>query len=125
LYRLFPPLRGTIAGIVDEIGYLSLGLFTTPVARNLVVIATFVMRGCPPNMALILAVPGFMIPVAAVWFIAKAHDRRGPSLIGPPPVVHFLLLASDFQRHLYTGHFAVPSGRARRVSDGRDDASHA
>ena len=93
LYRLFPPLRGTIAGIVDEIGYLSLGLFTTPVARNLVVIATFVMRGCPPNMALILAVPGFMIPVAAVWFIAKAHDRRGPSLIRPLLVVHFPPLA--------------------------------
>jgi len=30
LHRLFPPLRGTIADMVDEIGYLSLGLFTAP-----------------------------------------------------------------------------------------------
>jgi uncharacterized membrane protein YoaK (UPF0700 family) len=93
LHRLFPPLRGAIAGMVDEIGFLRLGLFTARVTGDLVVIAALVMRGCPPNMGLILAVPGFMIPVAAVWFIAKAHDRRGPSLIRPLLVVHFPPLA--------------------------------
>jgi uncharacterized membrane protein YoaK (UPF0700 family) len=44
--------------MVDVIGFLSLGkLFTAHVTGNLVVIAALLVRGGPPNMAQILAVP--------------------------------------------------------------------
>jgi uncharacterized membrane protein YoaK (UPF0700 family) len=89
-----PPLLSAIAGMVDVIGFLSLGLFTAHVTGNLVVIAALLVRGGPPKMALILAVPVFMIAVAAVWLIAKASRRRGPALIRPLLVVQFLLLAA-------------------------------
>src|SRR3984957_15152828 len=89
-----PPLLSGIAGMVDVIGFLSLGLFTAHVTGNLVVIAAFLVRGGPPRMAPILAVPVFMIAVAAVWLIAKASQRRGPALIRPLLVVQFLLLAA-------------------------------
>jgi len=83
-----------IAGMVDVIGYLSLGLFTAHVTGNLVVmIAALLVRGGPPNLVLILAVPAFIAAVVAVWLIAKASDRRGPALAGPLLLVHFLLLS--------------------------------
>ncbi len=64
--------------MVDVIGFLSLGLFTAHVTGNLVVIAALLVRGGPPKMAEILAVPVFIVAVAAVWLIAKASERRGP-----------------------------------------------
>src|SRR5713101_9328218 len=77
--RRLPPLLSVIAGMVDVIGYLSLGkLFTAHVTGNLVVIAALLVRGGPPKMAEILAVPVFIVAVAAVWLIAKASERRGP-----------------------------------------------
>jgi uncharacterized membrane protein YoaK (UPF0700 family) len=92
--RWLPPLLSTIAGMVDVIGFLTLGLFTAHVTGNLVVIAALIVRGGPPKLALILAVPVFMIGVAAVWLIAKLSQRRGPALIRPLIMVHFLLLAA-------------------------------
>jgi uncharacterized membrane protein YoaK (UPF0700 family) len=93
LQRRLPPLLSVIAGMVDVIGFLTLKLFTAHVTGNLVVIAALLVRGGPPNVAQILAVPVFMLAVAAVWFIAKASDRRGPALARPLLLVQFLLLA--------------------------------
>jgi uncharacterized membrane protein YoaK (UPF0700 family) len=88
-----PPVLSIIAGMVDVIGFLSLGLFTAHVTGNLVVIAAQVVRGGPPHLAQILAVPVFMIAVGTAWLIAKASDRRGPALLRPLLLVQFLLLA--------------------------------
>jgi uncharacterized membrane protein YoaK (UPF0700 family) len=92
LQTRLPPLLSGIAGMVDVIGYLSLGLFTAHVTGNLVVIAALLVRGGPPNMAQILSVPAFIVAVAAVWWIAKALERRGPALARPLLLVQFLLL---------------------------------
>src|SRR5882762_8281744 len=139
-----PPLLSVIAGMVDVIGYLSLGLFTAHVTGNLVVIAALLVRGGSPNLVLILAVPAFIAAVVAVWLIAKASDRRGPALAGPLLLVHFLLLScvlifSVIQdpaanpRGLMAGiaamiavsamacQFALLPRRARRAFDGGDD----
>jgi uncharacterized membrane protein YoaK (UPF0700 family) len=87
-----PPLLSVIAGMVDVIGFLSLGLFTAHITGNLVVIAALLVSGRPPNMAQVLAVPVFVIAVAAVWWIAKALKRRGPALLQPLLLIQFLLL---------------------------------
>lgn len=88
-----PSVLSVIAGMVDVIGFLSLGLFTAHVTGNLVVIAAQLVRGGPPRLAPILAVPVFVIAVAAAWLIAKASDRRGAALLRPLLLVQFLLLA--------------------------------
>ena len=54
LHRL-AALLSVIAGMVDVIGFLSLGLFTAHVTGNLVMIAALLVRGGPPPMAQILA----------------------------------------------------------------------
>src|SRR5262249_62399260 len=87
-----PALLSVIAGMVDVIGFLSPGLFTAHVTGNLVVIAALLVRGGPPKIAQVLAVPVFIVAVAAVWLIAKASDRRGPTLVRPLLAVQFLLL---------------------------------
>ena len=56
------------------------------------VIAALLVRGGPPNVAQVLAVPVFVIAVAAVWRIAKALKRRGPALARPLLLIQFLLL---------------------------------
>jgi len=89
LERRLPAVLSVIAGMVDAIGFLSLGLFTAHVTGNLVIIAALLLRGGPPHLAQILAVPVFMLAVAAAWLIAKASDRRGPAMLRP------LLLVQD------------------------------
>lgn len=92
LERWLPALLSTIAGMVDVIGFLTLGLFTAHITGNLVIIAVLLVRGGPPNPALILAVPVFAIDVASVWLIARALGRRGPALVRPLLLIQFLLL---------------------------------
>ena len=88
-----PPLLSVIAGIVEVIGYMTLGnLFTAHVTGNLVTIAALLVRGGPPGLAQLLAVPVFMVALAAVWLIAEVTGRRGPALVQPLLGVHFLLL---------------------------------
>ena len=97
--RWIPPLLSAVAGTVDVIGFLSLKLFTAHVTGNLVVIAALLVRGGPPNVNQILAVPVFILAVACVWLISKALDKRGAALARPLLLVQLLLLA-DFQRRL-------------------------
>jgi len=92
LQRGLPPLLSALAGTVDVIGFLSLKLFTAHITGNLVVIAALLVRGGPPNVNQILAVPVFILAVACVWLIAEALDRRGAALVRPLLLVQFLLL---------------------------------
>jgi uncharacterized membrane protein YoaK (UPF0700 family) len=87
-----PVLLSTVAGLVDVIGFLSLGLFTAHVTGNLVVIAAALVQGVPPNLAQALAVPIFAIEVAFVWVVAKALGRSGAHLARPLLLIQFLLL---------------------------------
>src|ERR1700692_1414253 len=90
-----PPLLSVIAGMVDLTGFFTLGhIFTAHITGNLVVAAAAVVQGGPVNVAQALAIPAFMLAVAAVWLIAQASDRRGPSLARLLLLVQFLLLAA-------------------------------
>jgi len=105
-----PALLSVIAGMVDVIGFLSLGLFTAHVTGNLVVIAALVVRGGPPHIAQILAVPVFMVAVAAAWLIGKASHRRGRALVRPLLLVQFLLLAGVLILAVITDSATDPHG---------------
>jgi len=91
--RRLPVLLSVVAGAVDVIGFLSLGIFTAHVTGNLVVIAALVVRGGPPNVAQVLAVPVFAAAVGGAWLIARMSGGHGPALASPLLVIQFLLLA--------------------------------
>jgi uncharacterized membrane protein YoaK (UPF0700 family) len=89
-----PPLLSVIAGMVDLTGFFTLGhIFTAHVTGNLVVAAAAAVHSGPFNVAQALAIPVFMLAVAAVWLIAEASHRRGASLARLLLVVQTVLLA--------------------------------
>src|SRR5215813_2098923 len=76
-----PTLLSVIAGMVDLIGFLSLGIFTAHITGNIVVIGALLVRHNRVNPAQILAIPVFILAVAATWLFAKASGRRGTGLM--------------------------------------------
>ena len=92
--KRLPTLLSVIAGMVDLIGYLTLGnIFTAHITGNLVVIAALVVRGGRMNLAQVLAIPVFIFAVAAIWLVAKASGKRGLRLARLLLLIQFLLLA--------------------------------
>jgi uncharacterized membrane protein YoaK (UPF0700 family) len=88
-----PTLLSVIAGMVDVIGFLSFGLFTAHVTGNIVVIRALIVRHNRVNPSQILAIPVFILAVAATWLIAKASGRRGADLMRPLLLVQFVLIS--------------------------------
>ena len=105
-----PPVLSTVAGMVDVIGFIKLKLFTAHVTGNLVVIAALLVRGGPPNLAQILAVPVFILAVGGVWVLAKRLNKRGPALARPLLMVQFLLLCCVLIVNLVFRPAADPRG---------------
>jgi uncharacterized membrane protein YoaK (UPF0700 family) len=105
------PLLSVIAGMVDLTGFFMLGnIFTAHVTGNLVVVAALAVRGGPVNLAQIIAIPVFILALAAVWLVARASGRRGCALARLLLVVQFLLLAVVLVFSVITKPSASPHG---------------
>src|SRR5215469_13592118 len=70
-------LLSVIAGMVDLISFLSLGIFAAHITGNIVVIGALVARHGRVNLAQILAIPVFIVAVAATWLLGKASRKQG------------------------------------------------
>src|SRR5262249_19924 len=86
--RWLPTLLSVIAGMVDGIGFLTMGIFTTHVTGNIVVIGALIVRHNRVNAA----IPVFILAVAATWLIAKASGRGDIGLMRPLRLIQFLLI---------------------------------
>jgi uncharacterized membrane protein YoaK (UPF0700 family) len=113
LERRLPALLSAVAGTVDVIGFLS---FTAHVTGNLVVIAALLVRGGPPNVNQILAVPVFILAVGCVWLIAEALRKGGAALARPLLVVQFLLLTCVLIVSVAFHSTAHPNGFAPSIA---------
>jgi len=97
--------------MVDLIGFLTLGnVFTAHITGNLVVIAALVVRGGRMNLAQVLAIPVFILAVAAMWLLARASGRRGAGLARLLLLIQFLLLAGVLMFSAITNPGANPHG---------------
>src|SRR5215470_8270099 len=111
LEERLPPLLSVIAGMVDLTGFFTLGnIFTAHVTGNLVVAAAAAVRGGPWNLAQALAIPVFMLAVAAAWQIARASSLHGISLTRLLLVIQFLLLFAVSVFSVATAPSANPHG---------------
>src|SRR6516164_185449 len=111
-----PTLLSVIAGMVDVIGFLSLGIFTAHVTGNIVVIGALIVRHDRVNPAQILAIPVFILAVAATWTIAKASGRRGIGLMRPLLYVQFLLITCLMIFSAITKPSAHPHGQMATIA---------
>src|SRR5262245_13576658 len=90
-----PPLLSIIAGMVDLTGFFTLGnIFTAHITGNLVVAAAAAVRGGPMNLAQVLAIPVFILAVAAVWMIARASGRSAAGLAQLLLLIQLILLTA-------------------------------
>ena len=88
-----PPMLSVVAGMVDLTGFFTLGnVFTAHVTGNLVVATATLLGGEPLRVAEVLAIPVFMLAVAAVWLIARASGRQSAALVRLLLLVQFVLL---------------------------------
>src|SRR6516162_502506 len=105
-----PTLLSVIAGMVDLIGFLSLGIFTAHVNGNIVVVGALLVRHSRINPAQILAIPVFILAVAVTWLVAKASGRRGTGLMRPLLFIQFLLITCLLIFSVVTKPSADPQG---------------
>ena len=111
LEKQLPTLLSVIAGMVDLTGFLSLGsLFTAHITGNIVVVAALVVRRGQINPAQVMAIPVFMLAVAATWVLAMASSRRGLGLLRLLLIVQFLLLTCVLILSVITKPSADPHG---------------
>ena len=110
LEERLPPLLSVIAGMVDLIGFFTLGSFTAHVTGNLVVAAAAAVHGAPWDLAQALAIPVFMLAVAAAWLIARASSLHGVALTRLLLVIQFLLLLAVLTFSVSTTPSANPHG---------------
>src|SRR5215831_13708883 len=108
--KWLPTLLSVIAGMVDLISFLSLGIFTAHITGNIVVIGALLARHGRVNVAQILAIPVFVVAVAATWLLAKASRKRGHNLMRVLLLVQFLLLACVLIFSVVTNPSAKPHG---------------
>src|SRR5215510_2829948 len=108
--RWLPPLLSAIAGMVDLIGFLSLGIFTAHITGNIVVIGALLVHHNRVHPAQILAIPVFILAVAATWLLAKASGGRGPGLMRLLLLMQFLLLTCLLMFSVITTPSADPHG---------------
>jgi uncharacterized membrane protein YoaK (UPF0700 family) len=111
-----PTLLSVIAGTVDVIGFLTLGVFTAHVTGNIVVIGALMVRHNRVNPAQVLAIPVFILAVAATWLIAKASGRRGTGLMRPLLLFQFLLITGLLIFSALTKPSADPHGSMATIA---------
>src|SRR5258705_4200616 len=90
--RLLPFVLSVIAGSVDVIGFLGLGgLFIAHITGNLVVLAARSVGGEEASVAHLLAVPVFVMALAAARLLAAALIRVRITAFSPLLLLQFLL----------------------------------
>ena len=111
LEKRLPPLLSLIAGMVDLTGFLNLGnVFTAHITGNLVVVGALIVRGGRANPAQILAIPMFILAVAATWLLAHVSGTHGLRLLRRLLGVQFVLLTGVFIFSAITKPSAAPHG---------------
>ena len=108
--RWLPTLLSVIAGMVDVIGFLNLGIFTAHVTGNIVIMGALVVRHNRVNPAQILAIPVFIVAVAATWLVVRLSGRRGIGLMRLLLLIQFLLITCVLIFSAITKPSADPHG---------------
>jgi uncharacterized membrane protein YoaK (UPF0700 family) len=111
-----PTLLSAVAGMVDVIGFLGLGIFTAHITGNIVVIGALIVHHNRVSAADILAIPVFVLAVAATSLVAKATGWRDRRLRRLLLIVQFLLITCVFIFSVITKPSADPDGRTATIA---------
>jgi len=90
---MLPVVLSMIAGSVDVIGLYALGMFTSHITGNLVVLAARVVSGDPARIGQLLSVPVFVLGVLLTRLLADRLESSGFSPLRSLLLLQFVLLA--------------------------------
>jgi uncharacterized membrane protein YoaK (UPF0700 family) len=91
--KLLPSVLSVIAGSVDVISFLGLGLFTAHITGNLVILAAhLVTGGGDARLAAMLSVPVFMLVVGMTRLLSAGLEAIGIASLRPLLALQCLLL---------------------------------
>ena len=106
-----PPLLSATAGMVDLLGFFTLGnVFTAHITGNLVVVGAAIARGGPWSPAQVLTIPVFVAALAAIWGFARVSGSRGVQLAYQLLIIQFLSLTVVFFVSIWMHPSAHPHG---------------
>jgi uncharacterized membrane protein YoaK (UPF0700 family) len=109
---------GFVAGFVDAAGFIALsGLFTAHVTGNFVLIGAELVSSGSGVLAKLLALPAFVVAVAATRLIALALERRGHASFPWLFVLQAVLLSAFCATGLLWTPLGSPDG-ARAIGVG-------
>ncbi|GLR84279.1 YoaK family protein [Bradyrhizobium iriomotense] len=112
-----PPVLSVIAGMVDLTGFFNLGhIFTAHVTGNIVVVAAAAVHAGAFNLMQAMAIPVFMLALAAAWLVARVSSLRGASLTRLLLLIQFLLLSVVFAFSVTTEPSVNPDGLTARIA---------
>ncbi len=106
-----------IAGYVDVVGFISLfGLFTAHVTGNFIMIGVDIAGNAPGLLAKLLALPAFVLAVAATRLAEVRIARTGRSPVAALLLVEAVLLALFMAASLHAAPVTDPSAPAAIVA---------
>lgn len=106
-----PLILSVIAGMVDLSSFLMLGkTFSAHITGNLVVVAAALVSGEAVNPTQALALPMFMLAVAAAWGLGKLSGKHGSALARRLLLLHFVLLSVLLVFAVMTSPYDSPHG---------------
>ena len=106
---LFAALLSAIAGSLDVIGLLELGLFTAHLTGNLVLLIAHVVRGGDARVAPLLAVPVFVVALGVTGMLVRGLRSLGLGVLRPLLLVEVVLLAGCLAVRLTAGSSPDPN----------------
>ncbi|WER49135.1 YoaK family protein [Cupriavidus sp. WKF15] len=106
-----------VAGFVDVVGFISLfGLFTAHVTGNFIMIGVDVTGNAPGLLSKLLALPAFVLAVAATRLAEVRIARTGRSPVAPLLLTEAALLALFMAASLHAAPVTDPSAPAAIVA---------
>src|SRR5882757_8913680 len=115
--KLLPTVLSLVAGSVDVISFVGLGgLFAAHITGNLVILAARIVAGDEAPLALMIAVPVFIIVLAMTRLLAGGLERLRVASLRPLLFLQFLLLAGFLALCIVGGPRLDPNGANATVA---------
>ena len=105
---LLPALLSVIAGSTDVTSFLGVGLFSSHVTGNLVILAAHVVARRADNACLVLSVPLFILVLGLTRLLVAGLEALDLSSLRPLLLLQFLMLGGSFVLGLASGPHPAP-----------------
>jgi uncharacterized membrane protein YoaK (UPF0700 family) len=105
---LLPALLSVIAGSADVTSFLGLGLFSSHVTGNLVILTAHVVARRADNACLVLSVPLFILVLGLTRLLVAGLEALDLSTLRPLLQMQFLMLGGSFVLGLASGRHPAP-----------------